>query len=128
MLSFLIAIPVSAQGRIETRESMFFAAHNTFLSKVSDTRFKICYDVTAVDIMDRLGVCEIQLDRSPDGSNWELIATYEDTFYPALVVSNTAGHAGYITYRNATPGYYYRAYVKTAQGMVMRNRGPSKPM
>jgi len=110
-LSILMAIPVSAQSEPETRASMFFVAHDTFLYKISENRFKICYDVTAVDIMDKLGVSEIQLDRSADGTNWELIATYNKTFYPALVVSNTGSHTGYITYYNATPGYYYRAYV-----------------
>ena len=109
--SFLLAFPVSAQTGNENRASMFFSAHNTFLSKVSENRFKICYDVTAVGIMDKLGVCEIELDRSPDGTNWELIATYEKTFYPVMVASNTASHSGYITYYTATPGYYYRAYV-----------------
>ena len=111
ILSFLMAIPVSAQTETEARASMFFSAHNTFLSKVSDTRFKIWYDVTAVGIMDKLGVCEIQVGRSLDGVNWELIATYDKTFYPAMVVSNTASHTGYVTYYAAQPGYYYKAYV-----------------
>jgi len=111
VLSFLMAIPVSAQTEAETRASMFFSAHDTFLSKISDTRFKIWYDVTAVGMMDKLGVCEIEVDHSPDGTNWELVATYNKTFYPAMVASNTFSHGGYITYYGAQPGYYYRAYV-----------------
>ena len=111
VLSILMTIPVFAQTGVETRASIFFSAHDTFLSKVSDTRFKVWYDVTATGTMDYLGVCEIQIDRSLDGSDWDLIATYEETFYPAMVASNTGSHTGYITYDNATPGYYYRAYV-----------------
>lgn len=111
VLSFLVGIPVSAQTENETRASIFFSAHDTFLSKISDTRFKICYDVTAVGTMDELGVCEIQVDHSADGVNWELVATYTDTFYPAMVASNTWTHDGYITYYGAQIGYYYRAYV-----------------
>ena len=111
VLSILMAIPVSAQSGVETKASIFFIAHDTFLSKVSDTRFKVWYDVTATGTMDYLGVCEIEIDRSLDGENWSLIATYNKTFYPAMVASNTVSHTGCITYYNATPGYYYRAYV-----------------
>lgn len=111
ILSFLMAVPVSAQTEMETRASMFFSAHNTFLYKVNENRFKIWYDVTAVRTMDKLGVCEIQVGRSSDDVNWELMATYDKTFYPAMVASNTVSHTGYVTYYSATPGYYYKAYV-----------------
>ena len=111
VLSILIAIPVSAQTGDETRASIFFSAHDTYLSKVSENRFKVWFDVIAVDRMDYLGVCEIEIDRSSDGQNRSLIATYNKTFYPAMVASNTVAHGSYITYYNATPGYYYRAYV-----------------
>ena len=111
VLSFIMAIPVSAQGGTEPRESAFFAAHEVYLSKVSENRFKVWYDVTATGIMQKLGVSKIEVDHSPDGQNWELVATYEMGYYPAFVVSNTASHSGYLTYYGATPGYYYRAYV-----------------
>ena len=110
-MSFLVTNPVSAQSGIETRESLFFAAHNTFLHKTESNRFQIWFDVTATGIMQKLGVCEIEVDHSPDGQNWELVATYDMVYYPAMVVSNTASHTSYITYYGATPGYYYRAYV-----------------
>lgn len=111
VISFLMSVPVSAQTEIETRESMFFAHHATVLEGISDTRFKIWYDVTAVGTMDELGVCKIEVDHSTDGANWEEVAEYTDTFYPAMVASDTFTHTGYITYYGAQPGYYYRAYV-----------------
>ena len=110
-ISSLMTLSVLAQTGVESRASDFFAAHDTYLEKISENRFKIWFDVTGTDIMQILGVCEIEVDRSPDGANWELIATYEKAFYPAMVASNTCSHASYITYSNATPGYYYRAYV-----------------
>lgn len=110
-LLLIIATPFSAQAAAETRASDFFAAHDTFISKVTENRFKVWFDVTATGTMQKLGVREIEIDRSIDGSNWESIAYYDSAFYPAMIASNTGSHTSYITYHAAVPGYYYRAYV-----------------
>ena len=111
VISMLIGIPVAAQSEIEPRESAFFLSHDAFISKVTENRFKVWFDVTAAGTMQKLGACEIEIDRSTDGSNWELIASYDSAFYPAMIASNTCSHTSYITYHAAVPGYYYRAYV-----------------
>lgn len=125
-MSFLLSIPVSAQSNVGTRESAFFAAHATHLSKTAENRFKIWFDVTATGIMQKLGVSKIAVDRSSNGTTWEEIATYEMVYYPAMTASNTASHTSYITYYGATPGYYYRAYVtfyaKNSSGTGKLNR------
>jgi hypothetical protein len=61
--------------------------------------------------MDELGVSSIEVDRSPDGENWTLIRTYDADDYSQMIRENTGSHEGCITYRYATPSYYYRAYI-----------------
>ena len=126
MLSMLVVTPISAQGVTEPRASLFFSAHDTFLSKVNENRFKVWFDVTATGTMQKLGVSKITIDRSTDGTNWEEIAHYDMAYYPAMTASNTGSHTSYITYHAAVPGYYYRAYVtfyaKNSIGTGERNR------
>lgn len=107
----LFAFPVSAESGSQPRASLFFAAHNCFLYRVDSSTFKICFDVTATGTMDELGVRSIEVDRSADGENWSLMRTYDAEDYPQMLCENTGSHEGEITYRYATPGYYYRAYI-----------------
>lgn len=112
VVCLLFAVPVSAETGAQTRGSAYFAAHNAFLSKVDSSTFEIWFDVTAnATTMQILGVDSIEVDRSPDGETWTLIRTYDSDDYPQMLCANTGCHAGYITYRYATPGFYYRAYI-----------------
>ena len=110
-MCLLFAVPVSAETGAQARGSAYFAAHNAFLSKVDSSTFKIWFDITATGTMQILGVDSIEVDRSPDGETWTLMRTYDSDDYSQMLCENTAFHSGYITYRYATPGYYYRAYI-----------------
>lgn len=125
-MSLLLALPVSAESEPQTRASLFFVAHNCFLSRVDSSTFKICFDVLATGTMDELGVSSIEVDRSADGENWSLMRTYDAEDYPQMLCENTSSHDDYITYRYATPGYYYRAYItfyaKNSTGVGERYR------
>lgn len=111
VVSLLLAVPVSADTGNLARGSAFFGAHDTYIYKVSSSGFQIWFDVTATSRMDKLGVWEIELDRSPDGEDWELIKTYNRLVYTQMLCDDTYAHGGYVPYANAISGYYYRAYV-----------------
>lgn len=100
--SMLLAIPAQAA----TRGSDYFAAHSCYLWRVSDSEFEVCFDVTAVDIMDKLGASEIKVQRSANGVSWETVATYND-FYG----TNRSYYSDEQSFTSVKPGYYYRAKV-----------------
>jgi len=97
VLSMVLAIPAFAaeQG------SDFFMSHSCFLWEVSDTEFQVWFDVTAVRGMDVLGVSEIIIQRSTNGSDWDDVATYYDIYS-----YNTGYSGGHVTYSSVTSGYY----------------------
>ena len=111
ILALILAVPVSAEENTVPRASAFFAIHDCYLYKTDSSTFQICFDVTATGTMRELGVSSIEVDRSANGVNWSLIRTYEAEDYPQMLCENTGSHDSYVTYRYATPGYYYRAYI-----------------
>lgn len=108
VLSVVLVAPVSATGNAAPRASALIVSHNAFLEKLTSTTFDIWYDVTAREVMDKLGVSSIFVDKSADGENWTQVASYSSAHYGALIASNTGSHAGHFVYRGATPGYKYQ--------------------
>lgn len=126
VLSVFLAIPAFAQSIGNTRESAFFASYGTALEKTGTNSFKIWFDVVAnATTMQELGVSEIAIYRSADQQTWSLMRTYRKGPYPAMIAYNTGYHAGYMTYENATSGYYYTArvtfYAKNSTGIGERD-------
>ena len=60
--------------------------------------------------MDELGVSEIKIQRSSDGSNWTTAHTFRSDTYPWFLDQNTVAHLGTAKCTTLT-GYYYRAKV-----------------
>ena len=123
----IFAFPVSADSEPQTWASLYFSIHDCYLYKVDSSTFEIWYDVTATaTIMQELGVSSIEVERSADGENWSIMRTYDAEDYPEMIRENAGTHEGYITYRYATPGYYYRAYItfyaKNSSGIGERGR------
>jgi len=111
-LSVVLAIPAYAETVVEPRASIFFAAYGTDLWIASSTSFEIWFDVDAnAATMDVLGVSEIVVYQSADQQSWTPVETYNMEDYPEMTDTYTWTHAGYVTYYNAIPGYYYTAYV-----------------
>lgn len=113
IISIFLAIPAYAQSCVESRASAFFASYGTDLYKTSSTSFQIWFDVdtNAGTIMDELGVSEIIVYRSADQQTWTKMKTYVPDNYPAMLDYDTFSYADCVTYYNAVPGYYYRAYI-----------------
>jgi len=125
-ICLLSMFPVLAESESQTRASLYFTAHDCYLYKVDSSTFEIWFDVLATGTMQELGVCSIEVERSADGTNWSVIRTYDADNYSQMIRENTGSHEGCITYRYATPGYYYRAYIvfyaKNSSGTGKRQR------
>lgn len=106
-----LAIPAGAE-EIAPYASNYFGSYNAYLSGETSTSFEVWFSVTALRVMDKIGVDYINIQRSSDGSNWTTVKTYDSDDYPGLMATNTASHAGHVTYTNKKSGYEYRAFVK----------------
>ena len=123
LLALILLLAVPAQAATEqSRASIFFSSYRTYLYKMSDTSFAICFDVVAnAAIMLEIGASEIELYESADQQNWTRIKIYKPSAHPDMMDYNTVSHAGYVMYYNAIPGYYYTAcvtyYAKDSRGV-----------
>ena len=127
VFALFIAIPAHTVDAADQRGSAFFAAYDTDLEKTGTKSFRIWFEVdaNAGTNMQQLGVSEIVVYRSADKQSWTRMTTYRKSIYPQMIAYNTIAHAGYLTYANATPGYYYRAYIwfyaKNSTGIAERD-------
>ena len=122
VLALTIPSPVSAavQDPGVGTQSLYFVAYDSWLSWISNSRFYVCYDVSAKDTMEELGVRSIAIQRSANGtSGWTTMRTYTCDERPEFICENTGSHGGEFVYL-ATAGYYYRArmlyYAKNSSG------------
>lgn len=104
----ILGVPVSAAG--VSRASNFFMTTSTYIEKGSGTSFDVWFDVTALGVMDEVGVKTIKIQRSSDKINWGNVRTFTKDVNTGLICKNSGGHVGYVSY-TGTAGYYYRAYV-----------------
>ena len=113
VFALFLALPAQTVNAAESRESAFFAAYDTDLEKTGTKSFRIWFDVDANSgtNMQQLGVSEIVVYRSADKQSWTRMTTYRKSIYPQMIAYNTISYVNYVTYANAIPGYYYRAYV-----------------
>jgi len=112
VISIFLAAPVRAVEAGQNRASAFFASYGAWLEKVTSNSFKVIFTVDSnLVTMDVLGVSEIEIYRSADQSSWTLMRTYNMEDHPYLVDENASTYTYYARYNNATPGYYYCAYV-----------------
>ena len=110
VMSLVMAVPAHAAGPAP-RASDYFGFSSCYLWKTSANTFAVCFDVTAVATMQKLGASVIKVQRSTDQQNWTTVQTYTMENYPSLVASNTGNHLGEVSYTGST-GYYYRGYVE----------------
>lgn len=110
LLVFSFIMPVYAQASV--RASDYFVYDSCFLNKISNTEFDICFDVLGTDMMQEIGTSVIIVQRSTDASSWTDIFTYRKESYSQMIRKNAVTHGTSLSYTSATPGYYYRAYVR----------------
>lgn len=108
-LLMLVSIQVYADDA-SAYSSLFFTSYGVSIDKVSSTVLEVTYDITATREMDELGVSEIKIQRSSDGSNWTTAHTFSKDTYPWFICENTGSHDGEVRCTTLT-GYYYRAKI-----------------
>ena len=108
----IITIPASAEEITDPRASSYFMSGSAYFNVISDSKFEIWFDVTALSIMDELGASKIELERSSDGVNWTPVKTFYKANYPQMLDPDDTSitYSGYVTY-TYTSGYYYSATV-----------------
>lgn len=110
-MAILLAVPAYAEPEVSPYSSCYFNSFTTYLHQISDGAFQIRFEVIAsCGLKDELGVSEIVVQRSTNGTNWEQIKTYYPYANPSMIGYDTAFHSGHVVYVG-TQGYYYRAYV-----------------
>ena len=110
IFAMCLAIPVGAE-EIAPYASNYFGSYRAYLSTSTSTSFKVCFSITALRQMDKLGVDYIDIERSSDGVDWTTVKTYDSSVYSDLMTTDTFYHSGNVTYSQKQSGYQYRAYV-----------------
>lgn len=118
----LLSFPVCAAEEVEPRASNFFVNYSAYLREVDSYNFRIVFRVTAIGIMEELGVKGIKVQISSDGENWATTQTYTRDTHPVFIDTDTAYHSYEFNY-NGSKGYYYRAvitfYAKNSSGQAV---------
>lgn len=119
-LSFCLALPAAAAEA--PYGSSFFGSRDAYLWSTSGTSCEAWFEITAVRGMAELGAKYIDIERSSDGVNWQVVKTYNRSNYSNMIANNTSNHCSYVTYSEMQPGYQYRMYVnfyaKDANGNI----------
>ena len=109
-LSFMLAIPVSANSDDNQRASMFFSVYSVYIAENGGTYFQACYSVTGKNTMQEIGATWMEIQESDDGVVWTTVRTVTTEFYPQMICYNTIGHSWWFGY-SATSGKCYRLEV-----------------
>lgn len=110
-VALVLAVPVQAESGVSPCSSCYFQSAGITLYQVTDVAFQIWFEVVAsCGTKDELGVSEIIVQKSADGTTWEKTGTYYPYSSPTMIGYDTGHHVGYVVYVGTT-GYYYRACV-----------------
>ena len=109
----LLAAPAAYAAEAENqRASDYFMRTSAYLHGITGTGFDVWFEVTAVGIMDKLGVNYIRVEKSTDAVNWETARTYYMSNNSQMTNDNALSYANCVHFGNREAGYYYRAYVQ----------------
>ena len=110
VFTVLLAIQVNAQ-EMEGRSSSYIAAYDSYIHKNSSHQIQVWFNITGMGTMDKLGVSEIIIQRSPNGTDgWITLKRCYPEEYPQMLKENDFSNYSYVTY-TCPMGYYYRAIV-----------------
>ena len=110
VLSTVMVNPALAVTDNMPRGSSYFTSRLGYLHQTHPTIFQVWGEVTAVGLMDELGMSSVTIQRSSDNQNWTDMTTYTKANNSSMVRENTTHHEAYVTYVG-TAGYYYRAKI-----------------
>lgn len=105
-------MPVYAAERdqIMPCESNLLMRYTSYLFVPSGNEIQIWFEISGTQTLDRIGVLQIEVQRSSDGENWTTVQTYKSSDYANMLATSTSDYDSYVTYYGEY-GYYYRAKV-----------------
>lgn len=112
IVAVLLSMPAYAAERdpVMPCENNVLSQYACDLLVSSGNKLQVHFSVTAIEILDKIGALQIEIQRSSDGENWTTVKTYKYADYPSLMATGTAAYSSYVTYYGEY-GYYYRAKV-----------------
>lgn len=120
VISLVVAFPVCATNEPTPWSSAYFTSYDPYIYYESGNYFEIWFDVVAARRMEELGVSEIEIEVSADGSDWDTATICYPEDYPQMICENTGFHYDCVSYTGVI-GYYYRAcvtfYAKNSTGI-----------
>lgn len=94
----------------ESRASDYLTAYSAYIYPAGWGKIQVWFEVDGTNIMDEIGVLEIQIFESKDNENWYWVETYTYNDHSGMLIYNNYDHVGHIEY-SGTIGRYYMAYV-----------------
>lgn len=109
LLVMCIAPVAQAASECTPYASKYFSSYSVSLDHDGNT-LSANFAVFGTRILDRLGAKTIYFQRSSNNKSWTTVKTVSYTSMAELMKNSTTLHGTTVSY-NATPGYYYRAYI-----------------
>ena len=90
-ISIVLALMMVFSGVAQADEAMpcassYITLYGASLEKTTTTWFKVWFEVVGTDIMDELGTCSIEVQRSSNGiDGWTTMRTYLSEDYAQMI-------------------------------------------
>lgn len=111
VIAILVPVAAFAEEGAAPYASNYFAMTETYIYRINGNTIGVWFYAMAKRKMDQLGTSYIRVERSTDQENWTSVAVYESRNHSQMMSPNVYDYGNSVPYV-ATPGYYYRAYVK----------------
>lgn len=109
LLCFVFLIPIPTQAA-EPRASYYLSSYTAYICHMGGGELQIWFSVAGVDEWADIGVLDIFLYESQDGTNYNWVKTLSFENYPEMLDHDSSFHMSYVTYQGKL-ARYYRAYV-----------------
>ena len=115
ILVMALMMPVSVHAAMpETvmpMASAYLAGYTAYVCAMGNGELEIWFEVTGTRTQEYLGVMSILLYESTDNVNWTWVKTFYHTNYEQMLLTDAWEVVDYVSYDEAIPGRYYKAYV-----------------
>lgn len=111
VLVFSMVVPVSATAtETQPRASYYLDSYSAYVYLPGTGEVQVYFYVEGTNYMDEIGALRIELYESTDGTNWDLVETFNHDTTAGMLSYIDDYHSGYVSY-NGVAGRYYKAYV-----------------
>jgi len=90
--------------------SAYLSSYGGYVYLPGDGEVRVYFNVSGTGYMDELGALRIELYESTNGTNWDLVKTFNHDTTAGMLSYIDDYHSGYVSY-DGVAGRYYQAYV-----------------